>query len=143
MMRNANKLREKIASGKPCFCATITFSDPTVCEALCDVVDFLWIDMEHNPLSLEAIQGHIMATKGSDTATLVRVRSNDPSLIKTVLDIGADGIIAPNVHNAEEARQVVAACSIRPWAFAVTAPAGRAITSARAARIFAGAPMIP
>jgi len=34
---------------------------------------FVWIDMEHNALSLETVQSHIMATKGSDTAALVRV----------------------------------------------------------------------
>jgi 2-keto-3-deoxy-L-rhamnonate aldolase RhmA len=113
-MRNAPKLRDKIAGGKPCFCATITFTDPTVSESLCDLVDFLWIDMEHNPFSLETVLGHIMATKGSDTAALVRVPSHDPALIKTVLDLGADGIIAPNVHNAREARQVVAACRYPP-----------------------------
>src|SRR5262245_23667312 len=65
--------REKLRQGRICLGTVITFSDPTVTEALCPLLDFVWIDMEHNPLSLEAVQGHVMATKGSQTATLVRV----------------------------------------------------------------------
>ena len=61
------------------------------------------MDMEHNALTVEAVQGHIMATQGSDTTALVRVPSHDPAVIKTVLDIGADGIIVPNVRTPDEA----------------------------------------
>jgi 2-keto-3-deoxy-L-rhamnonate aldolase RhmA len=70
--------------------------------------------MEHNALSLEDVQGHIMATKGSDTASLVRVRWNDPALIKPVLDIGADGIIVPHVRTEADVRLAVAACKYPP-----------------------------
>ncbi len=93
---------------------TVTFTDSTVTEALCNVCDFVWIDMEHNGYTLETVQAHIMATKGSDTAALVRVRWNDPVLIKPVLDIGADGVIIPMVKSADEARQAVAACLYPP-----------------------------
>ncbi len=92
----------------------ISFSDPTVTEALCNVVDFVWIDMEHNPLSLEAVQGHIMATKGTEVTPLVRVRWNDPVIIKPVLDIGAAGVIVPFVRTVEEAQRAVAACRYPP-----------------------------
>lgn len=113
-MENARKFRNKIRSGQVCLGTGITFTDPTVTEAVSNTVDFVWIDMEHTPLSLESVQGHIMATKGSDTAPLVRVRWNDPVLIKPVLDMGAAGIIAPMVRNAEEARRAVAACLYPP-----------------------------
>ena len=66
----------------------VTFVDPTVTESLTRVLDFVWIDTEHNPLSLEHVQGHLMATKGTETTPLVRVPANDPVLIKPVLDIG-------------------------------------------------------
>jgi len=70
--------------------------------------------MEHNPLSLEAVQAHIIATQGSDVTAIVRVPSHDPAIIKTVLDIGADGIIVPNVRNAAEAADAVRACRYPP-----------------------------
>jgi 2-keto-3-deoxy-L-rhamnonate aldolase RhmA len=105
--------RDKLQRGL-CLGTCITFTDSTVTEALCGVIDFVWIDMEHNPLSLEAVQGHIMATNGSATVPLVRVPWNDPVLIKPVLDIGAAGVIVPLVRSAEETRRAVAACRYPP-----------------------------
>jgi len=113
-MENAKKFRDKIAGGQACYGTIITCTDPTITEALCSVSDFVWIDTEHNALSLETVQGHLMATKGSDTAALVRVPWNDPVLIKPVLDIGADGVIVPLVRTADDVRQAVAACRYPP-----------------------------
>jgi 2-dehydro-3-deoxyglucarate aldolase/4-hydroxy-2-oxoheptanedioate aldolase len=113
-MKNAMKFREKLQHGQVCFGVGITFYDPTVTDALCPLFDFVWIDMEHNALTLEAVQSHIMATQGTDTTAIVRVPSHDPNLIKTVLDVGADGIIVPNVRSAEEAHRTVAACRYPP-----------------------------
>ncbi len=113
-MENANKFKDKLSRGEVCLGTVISFVDPTVTEALCGVLDFVWIDMEHNALSLEVVQGHLMATKGSDTTALVRVPWNDPVLIKPVLDIGADGVIVPLVRSADEVRRAVAACRYPP-----------------------------
>ena len=97
-MESSKRFVEKIRKGGVCIGTGITFTDATATEALCDLLDFVWIDMEHNALSLEAVQAHIIATKGSRTVPLVRVRANDPILIKPVLDIGAAGIIIPMVR---------------------------------------------
>ena len=113
-MENADYFRRKLRGSDPCLGTCVTFSDATVTEALAPVLDFVWIDMEHNPLSLEAVQAHIMATSGSQTTPLVRVRWNDPVLIKPVLDIGAAGIIVPLIRTADDARRAVAACKYPP-----------------------------
>jgi 2-dehydro-3-deoxyglucarate aldolase/4-hydroxy-2-oxoheptanedioate aldolase len=113
-MENAKKFRDKIGRGQVCTGTFITCTDPTITEALCGVSDFVWIDTEHNALTLETVQAHLMATKGSDTAGLVRVPWNDPVLIKPVLDIGADGVIVPLVRTAEDVRRAVAACLYPP-----------------------------
>ena len=83
----ADAFREKLRRGQVCLGTVISLTDPTVTEALCPLFDFLWIDMEHSVLSLEAVQAHVMAAKGSGTSTLVRVPWNDPVLIKPVLDL--------------------------------------------------------
>jgi 2-keto-3-deoxy-L-rhamnonate aldolase RhmA len=113
-MENAQKFRDKIASGQVCYGSYITCTDPTITEALCSLSDFLWIDTEHNALTLETVQNHLIATKGSDTAALVRVPWNDPVLIKPVLDIGADGVIVPLVRTVDDVRRAVAACRYPP-----------------------------
>jgi len=113
-LENAAKFRAKLQRGVICLGSAVTFSDPTISEALASILDFVWIDAEHGPLTIQAIQGHIMATKGSDAAPIVRVPWNDPVLIKPVLDAGAAGIIAPMVCTAEEAHRLVTACLYPP-----------------------------
>ncbi|MBI3837311.1 MAG: hypothetical protein HY288_05185 [Planctomycetia bacterium] len=113
-MENAKYFREKMATGKTLLGTCITFFDPTITEALARVLDFVWIDTEHNAMSLERVQGHIMATKGSETTPLVRVPANDPVLIKPVLDIGAAGVIVPLVKTADDVRLAVSACKYPP-----------------------------
>jgi hypothetical protein len=46
-MENATKFRDKLRRGQICLGTGITFTDATVTEALCPVLDFVWIDMEH------------------------------------------------------------------------------------------------
>jgi 2-keto-3-deoxy-L-rhamnonate aldolase RhmA len=113
-MQNAMRFREKLKDRHVCLGAFITLYDPTVTDALCSVFDFVWIDMEHNALSVESVQAHIIAAERNSATSLIRVPSHDPTLIKTVLDIGADGIIVPNVRTPEEARRAVAACRYPP-----------------------------
>src|SRR5690242_2019818 len=113
-MRNAKYFREKLKQGGIPLGTLITFNDPTVTEALCRDLDFVWIDSEHSAMSLPIVQGHVMATKGSRAAAIVRVPWNDPVLIKPVLDMGADGIVAPLVRTVEDARRAVAACKYPP-----------------------------
>jgi len=113
-MESARRFRERIQRGHLCIGTNVTLADQTVAEALCGTLDFLWIDMEHNPLTLMDVQGHIIATKGTDTTPIVRIRSNDPNLIKQVLDIGAAGVIVPMIQNAKDVRLAVAACRYPP-----------------------------
>lgn len=107
-------LRDKLRKGTVCIGSAVSFGDATVTEALCNYLDFIWVDMEHVPFSLETVQAHMMATKGSTVAPIVRVPWNDPVLIKPVLDIGAAGVIAPMVCTADEAARLVSACLYPP-----------------------------
>lgn len=114
-MESANRFREKIRRGGVCLGAAVSFSDPAASEILCGAgLDFLWIDMEHTALSLDAVQAHIMAAELHGAAALVRVPSNEPVIIKQVLDLGASGIIIPMVQTAGKAHDAVAATRYPP-----------------------------
>jgi 2-keto-3-deoxy-L-rhamnonate aldolase RhmA len=113
-MGNRSRFIQKMRNGGVCLGTCITFSDPAITEALSPALDFAWIEMEHNPISLETAQAHIMATNGTDCTPLVRVAWNDPVLIKPVLDIGAAGVIVPMVKTASEAERAVEACLYPP-----------------------------
>jgi 2-dehydro-3-deoxyglucarate aldolase/4-hydroxy-2-oxoheptanedioate aldolase len=113
-VENAKYFREKLAAGKVAVGTCVTLTDPTVTEALTRVLDFVWIDTEHNPLSSERVLAHLLATKGTQTTPIVRVAANDPVLVKPVLDIGAAGVIVPLVKTAADVRLAVAACRYPP-----------------------------
>jgi 2-dehydro-3-deoxyglucarate aldolase/4-hydroxy-2-oxoheptanedioate aldolase len=113
-MENANKLKQKLQQGQFCLGVGISFNDAAVTEALCRVYDFAWIDTEHNGMTLERVEGHIVATRATGATSLVRVPWNDPVLVKPVLDLGADGVIFPMIRTAEDVRNAVAACRYPP-----------------------------
>ncbi len=113
-MHNARFFREKIKSGKPVIGAAVSFTDPTVSEALTDIVDFLFIDAEHNPIPPDAMLAHVIATKGTECASLVRVPTADTTYIKWALDGGADGIVGPQIRTIEDAKLIVDWCRYPP-----------------------------
>ena len=113
-MESITTFRAALTAGRFCLGAAVTFSDPLVTEALCDSVDFIWIDQEHSPLSPEAVQGHLLAARSRRKPALVRVTAGETAFIKPVLDAGADGIIVPQVKTAAEVARAVADCRYPP-----------------------------
>jgi len=109
-----DRFRQRIAANETALGTCVTFADATVTEALAQTLDFVWIDMEHNPLSLSAVQAHVMAAELAGATALVRVPWNDAVLIKPVLDLGAAGVIVPLIRTADDARRAVAACRYPP-----------------------------
>ncbi|HEV3343797.1 MAG TPA: aldolase/citrate lyase family protein [Pirellulales bacterium] len=113
-MNHLHLFRQRLDSGKLCLGPSITLSDPVVTEALSPSVDFFWIDLEHNPTSLESVSAHLIAARAGGAPALVRVPCSDVAWIKRVLDVGADGIIVPQVRSVAEVRSVVSACRYPP-----------------------------
>jgi 2-keto-3-deoxy-L-rhamnonate aldolase RhmA len=92
----------------------VTLAAPEVAELFARAgFDWVWIDLEHAPLSLGQAQQLIQAV-GGRAGTVVRVPWNDPVHIKRALDLGCDGILVPQVRTADEARQAVAAAKYPP-----------------------------
>jgi 2-keto-3-deoxy-L-rhamnonate aldolase RhmA len=75
--------------------------------------NFLFIDCQHSLFNLETI-GHIVNTAMScGVSPMVRVRSiNDPDV--SLLDIGAAGIVYPDINTAAEAKRAVDTCKFAP-----------------------------
>lgn len=114
MISNIHKFREKLSAGRFCLGAGITLYDPSVTEALADSVDYVWIDLEHNPTSLESLMAHLIAARAGGVPALVRIPSHDVGWIKRVLDTGAEGIILPQSKTVEEVQGFVSACRYPP-----------------------------
>jgi 4-hydroxy-2-oxoheptanedioate aldolase len=69
--------------------------------------DWLFLDMEHGVMSLEACAQISTAALDAGIAPIARVPSGEYSIATRALDNGALGIVMPHVDTAAEAREVV------------------------------------
>jgi 2-keto-3-deoxy-L-rhamnonate aldolase RhmA len=69
--------------------------------------DWLFIDLEHNAMSLDVAVQISVAAQDAGIAPLVRVPRGQYWMATRALDGGALGIVMPHVEDAEEARAVV------------------------------------
>lgn len=76
--------------------------------------DFLFIDMEHNSMSLDLAAQISVAAQDAGIAPIVRVPGFEPFHATRALDAGALGIVVPHVDTAEQAAAVVRHCRYPP-----------------------------
>ena len=69
--------------------------------------DWLFLDMEHGVMSLEACAQISVAALDAGIAPLARVPNGEYAIATRALDNGALGIVMPHVDTAAEAREVV------------------------------------
>ncbi len=107
-MLHDNSLKRKLAAGQVTHGLWITLEAPTVTE-IAVVLGFDWvvIDAEHGQLDYKEIVEHLRVTRHTDTTPLVRVQEIQQGIIKRVLDLGAAGVIVPQVTCPEEVERAV------------------------------------
>ena len=110
-----SKTKDKLHQGQPVLGGWTLTGHPAVAEIMAgEGFDFLGVDLEHTPISLEAFYHVALAAKGTDCDVLARLPSCDAVLAKQVLDSGAAGIIVPSVNTPAEAAQSVAMAKFPP-----------------------------
>ncbi|WP_444909034.1 HpcH/HpaI aldolase family protein [Microbulbifer sp. TRSA005] len=77
-------------------------------------LDFIILDTEHGPVSLENLQHHIRAARLTSMQPIVRVKGVDAHAIGNALDAGAAGVQVPNINTADQAHAAVAAARFYP-----------------------------
>jgi len=108
-------LRKALAEGRPVVGATVTVPNVDTALALANAgFDFLWIEMEHAPISLESLREILLATRGAKAVPITRVPANEVWLAKRVLDAGSLGVVFPFTSTRELAERAVAACRYPP-----------------------------
>ncbi len=108
-------VRARLQQGLPVTAITITTSNiETAAYAATLGFHFLWVEMEHSPITLESLRAIVLATRGLPAAVLARVPVNELWTAKRVLDQGASGVIFPFTSTPELAAQAVSACRYPP-----------------------------
>lgn len=110
-----NPVKRKLRDGQPVIALTITVNSVDVAAHAAEMgFDFLWIEMEHSPITLETLRNMALATRGAKALPFARVPVNEIWMAKRVLDAGVSGVIFPFTSTPELAWQAVAACRYPP-----------------------------
>ncbi|MDB5335657.1 MAG: 2,4-dihydroxyhept-2-ene,7-dioic acid aldolase [Planctomycetaceae bacterium] len=103
----SGEFRARLKRGEKLLGTMVTLASPVAAEILASVgFDWLFVDGEHGPLDCGDILG-ILQAADHRVACVVRVPAGDEVAIKKVLDLGASGVIVPQVNTAEQAADVV------------------------------------
>jgi 2-keto-3-deoxy-L-rhamnonate aldolase RhmA len=110
-----SEFAERIRAGEPLSAGWVSLGHPRVAEIVALAgYDFVIVDVEHTPMSLETLDDVVRAIELRGVPTVVRVPWNDPVELKRVLDIGVAGVMIPMVETAAAAEEAVDAMTYPP-----------------------------
>jgi 2-keto-3-deoxy-L-rhamnonate aldolase RhmA len=110
-----NPVKTKLAKGESVIGVVISVNSVEVAAHAASLgFDFLWLEMEHTPVSLETVRNVVLATRGLPAVPFARPPVNELWTAKRVLDAGVLGVIFPFTSTPELARQAAAACRYPP-----------------------------
>ena len=105
-----NAFKDALKAGRPQIGLWLGLTSSYSAELLAGAgFDWLLIDGEHAPNSVQTILTQLQAIAPYPSQPVVRPSWNDPVQIKQLLDIGAQTLLVPMVQNADEARLAVKA----------------------------------
>ncbi len=103
-----NTAKQKLLDGKKIVGGTVVSPDPNIYCAMAGAgFDYLWIEMQHSPLTYSDVAKMIYACRGAAAMPFIRVPDATESDIQKATDIGALGVIVPQVETVEKAQAAV------------------------------------
>ena len=112
-MKNINNFAKRLRSNEVLTGTLVSLPSPEICELLANVgYDWLFIDAEHGAFNPQ--QAQTMLQAATPTPCLIRVPADETIWLKKALDIGAVGVIVPQVHNATQAKKIITNCKYAP-----------------------------
>jgi 4-hydroxy-2-oxoheptanedioate aldolase len=85
----------------------VTVPSVQLAELVAEQLDFVWIDLEHGALGPADVLPLCVAARAGDCAALVRLPGAEALGLGALLDAGVDGVVAPRVESADQARRLV------------------------------------
>ena len=112
-MKKINNFAKRLRSGEIVIGTLGSLPSSEICELLASIgYDWLFIDAEHGAFNPQQAQAMLQAA--APTPCLIRVPSDETIWLKKALDIGAAGVIVPQVHTADQAREIISHCKYTP-----------------------------
>lgn len=115
MAINEEDVRRRWSQGQPCHGLWSLLPGVVTADVLARTgPDFVVVDLQHGAASEAELPGVTAAIRAAGAVPLVRTRSPLFADVGRPLDLGACGVIVPNVRDSEHAREVVAATRYAP-----------------------------
>ena len=115
MEEKKNKLKQSLFDGQVQIGIWCSLGSALTTEIIAGSgCDWLLIDGEHSPNDLLSIVSQLQAVGGYPMEPVVRLPSDDTNLIKQYMDAGARNLMIPNVRNAVQAKEIIAATRYAP-----------------------------
>ncbi|HXH80678.1 HpcH/HpaI aldolase family protein [Nocardioides sp.] len=112
---NEADLRRRWSEGQPCHGLWSLLPGVVTAEVLARTgADYVVVDLQHGAATEADLPGVAAAIRAAGALPLVRTRSPLFADLGRPLDLGACGVIVPNVRDAEHAREIVAATRYAP-----------------------------
>jgi len=103
-----NTVKQKLGAGERVVGVTVATPDPDIYCAVANAgFDFVWIEMQHSPLTFAEAARMIWACRDAPAVPFIRVPGPTEGDIQKAADIGALGIIVPMVDSVAEIRDAV------------------------------------
>lgn len=116
MKDSLKNFRDKISNGNNVYGMFMKTNDPMFVEAVGIAgFDYIILDMEHGPVTIENQQNNIRAAEARNTVPIIRLKDRGENTIGKALDVGAYGIQVPQINNAQEAQRVVKFAKFYPY----------------------------
>jgi 2-keto-3-deoxy-L-rhamnonate aldolase RhmA len=110
-----NPVARRLREGQPVFGGTVTATSLDMAARVATAgFHFLWLEMEHSPITLETVRNIVLATRDLPAVPFARVPVVETWTAKRVLDAGVHGVIFPFVSTPDLARQAAQACRYPP-----------------------------
>ena len=114
-MKTLNRVKTAIRENRVALGYDLHFPSNHIIEILGPLdFDFVWIDGEHGPFSLEQIEEICRAAELVGVTPIARVPDIRSSTILQYLDRGIRGILGPHINSKANAEQLVRACYFGP-----------------------------
>lgn len=114
-MKQDNRVIGALKEGRVAYGFNLIFPSAHVVEILGMLdFDFVWLDGEHGPFTLENIEDICRTADAAGMTTIARVPDVNASTILRFLDRGVQGIYGPHIATKEDAQKLVDACYFGP-----------------------------
>lgn len=114
-MQMVNKLKRVLEKGEVALGTAVFSYSPTIVEAAgYSGLDFIRIDNEYSWRRDESMEHMIRAATIAEITPILRIDKGDHYLINKALEIGAGGVLVPDISTKEEVEELIKAAKFPP-----------------------------